>query len=62
MLRNCETCRYGEVQDYRRVITKGSMTIVQDGKQNIVCTHTRDKTITFEDDEMRCSAWKGAEE
>ena len=58
MKKDCENCIYGDVRDYRRVIKKDSVTIIQDGKKNVVCTHTRDKTIDFDGENMKCSAWK----
>lgn len=61
MKKDCENCAYGDVRDYRRVIKKDSVTIVQDGKRNIVCTHTKAKTIDYDGEDMRCSAWKKGE-
>ena len=48
MKKDCENCIYGDVRDYRKVVKEDSVAIVQDGTKNVVCTHTRDKTIDFD--------------
>lgn len=61
-IKECDTCRWADIYEGPRTIRKGNMTLIQNGKHNIDCTHTGDKTINFDDKGMKCSGWEPREE
>lgn len=60
-IQECDTCKWADIYDGPRTIRKGNVTFVQNGKHNIDCIHTGDKTIDFTGDDMKCSGWEPRE-
>ena len=61
-VKECNNCRWADISDKPRTIRKGNVTIIQNGKHNISCTHDGNRTMHISDEGMKCSGWEPREE
>ena len=54
----CRNCKHSDVSSVRRVIQTGSVHLVQNGSNNIVCKNDHIKSMTISGDGFVCSEYE----